>query len=304
MRKFGAVVFLIFFSLSIAIMGVFYYFFLQGEQIDPQYATKNFECEIETRIFEFEAFNRLYFLNDHDPFLDYTKRTEFLKAVPTVKIVNSEDHRLEISTNADAFEKLKMDLKVDPENSDIVTLVFAIADDCYVRVHEDDPSYDYDTGLYVGFDKLEVTVYAPLSGFYTDSAIILDYEAPECERMSVNLSFDKTKADIHGICTDTFSMTCGGTSDVKLSGEVRENARIRIWHNTKVDASELMSENKDFEISSAILGLSYIKHDNKIYLERFDDMFVSKIIIMMMVHIPPVIWLCCVVACVRRREDD
>ena len=73
---------------------------------------------------------------------------------------NSED--VEITTNADVFDKLKIGLDDSPEDPNKVGLVVTFADECYVPVHVDDNSYDYDTGLYVDFDAFEVTVYAPI----------------------------------------------------------------------------------------------------------------------------------------------
>lgn len=299
MRKFETIVFSVLLVISLSILGFLYVVTTADDGIDPEYAVEKFEGEIETKDFVFDAFNTLYFLYDRDPITDFTKKTKILGATPKLKIVDSEDYRVEITTHSDAFDKLKISTHKKEDDTDNNRLIITFTDDCYVPVHVDDTSYDYDTGLYVDFDRFEVVVYAPISRLMVDSALILDYQAPKCEEMYVNFSYEGTEAYIYNVNTDKLKLYCGGTSNITLSGKVHGLTEISIWHNTKVDATNLKTERKSFYVTSALFNqFSYVKYNHVYYV--FSEIFL--VIVKAVLYIPPVIWLVCLIGCLRGKK--
>ena len=301
MKKIGIIIFSILLSISViltASVSIFMRHLKNDNSIDSEYAVAEFVQPIETRSFEFDTFHSVQFLNDHDPLTDFSKKTKLLSAIPNLKIVNSNEFRVEVTTNADVFDKLKI-ANCDDKDSLVVTF----ADDCYVPVHTDDTSYDYDTGLYVGFDKFEVTVYAPISSLYVDSKIILDYEAPKHESTYISFSYEGTEANIHGIDTEKFTLHCSGTSNIKLSGVVRGESEIMIFHDTKIDARNLITVKKDYSISSAFFGeFSYIRHNYILHtgLLTSDNLF--QLAISAFLYIPPILWLAGLLICIFKKK--
>ena len=279
MRKIKVIFFTVLFIISTAILTLVYSLNNEGS-LDSEYAISSFQQNIVTHQFEFSEFDRLYFLNDHDPLTKFSKKTRILGATPILQIINSDEYRVEIKANADVFDSLKMATSdgLDDEQS---TLIITFSDECYVPVHTDDTSYDYDTGLYVDFDVFEVTVYAPISSLSVDSEVILDYQAPMCEKMYVDFSYE-------------------GTSDITLSGKVKGESKISVWHETKVNANDLDTDTKDFYVSSSILfGLSYIKYNGILHLDLLANSF--QLIVAAILYLPPIIWLGCLIGCFRKK---
>ena len=216
-----------------------------------------------------------------------------------MKIINSDEYRVEIKANADVFDSLKIATS-DSSNDERSTLIITFSDECYVPVHTDDTSYDYDTGLYVDFDVFEVTVYAPISSLSVDSEVILDYQAPMCEKMYVDFSYEGTKANIYDINTEDFTLYCSGTSDITLSGKVNGVSKISVWHETKVNANDLDTDTKDFYVSSSVLfGSSYIKYNGILHLDILENSF--GLILAAILYLPPIIWLGCLIGCFRKK---
>lgn len=299
MRKFSIVIFAIAFIISTAIL-IWFYNLNNEDGLDPEYAVAVFEQEIVTRQFEFDTFDRLYFLNDRDPLTSFSKKTKILGATPTLKIVNSNEYRVEITANADVFDALKIATN-DDSNDNRSTLIVTFSDKCYVPVHTDDSSYDYDTGLYVDFDKFEVTVYAPISSLLVDSKVILDYQAPKCEKMLAGFSCEGTEANIYDIDTENFRLYCSGTSNITLSGNVKGESKISVWHQTKIDASDLDTDTKDFYVSSSVLfGFSYIKHNGIFHIGLSTSAL--QFILAAILYLPPAIWLISLICCFRKKR--
>ena len=303
MKKIKIIFFAVLFIISTAILILFYYLnneLNNEESIDSEYAISSFEQNIVIREFEFSEFDRLYFLNDHDPLTKFSKKTKILGATPILKIINSDEYRVEIKANADVFDSLKIATS-DSSNDERSTLIITFSDECYVPVHTDDTSYDYDTGLYIDFDVFEVTVYAPISSLSVDSEVILDYQAPKCEKMHVDFSFEGTTANIYDINTEDFTLYCSGTSDITLSGKVKGESRISVWHETKVNANDLDTDTKDFHVSSSVLfGLSYIKYNGILHLDILENSF--GLILAAILYLPPIIWLGCLIGCFRKKR--
>ena len=294
-----SIFFAVLFIISTAILILFYYL-INEESIDSEYAISSFEQNIVIREFEFSEFDGLDFLDDRDPLTKFSKKTKILGATPILKIINSDEYRVEIKANADVFDVLKIET-CDSSYDDLSNLIVTFSDECYVPVHTDDTSYDYDTGLYVDFDVFEVTVYAPISSLSVDSEVILDYQAPMCEKMYVDFSHEGTKANIYDINTDDFTLYCGGTSDITLSGKVKGESKISVWHDTKVNANDLDTDTKDFYVSSSVFGSSYIKYNGILHLDILENSV--GLILAAILYLPPIIWLGCLIGCFRKKRS-
>lgn len=242
-----------------------YLFFKDDNVIDPEYAVITFDGEIETREYSFDNFSHLYFLHDSDPLTTFSKKTELLDGIPELNIVDSEEYKVVITSNSDVFDKIKINTFNDNDRG-YNSLIITFTDDCYVPVHTDNISYDYDDGLYVEFDKFEVTVYGKVSSLLVDSAISLNYMTPKCEKLYIEFSYEGTEANIYNINTGELTLYCSGTSHIKLSGKVDGKAKIYLYHNTKVDANKLTVGKKEFDVSSEMFALSYIKYHNIYYV--------------------------------------
>lgn len=296
MKKLGIAVFSIFFAISAAIM-LLILVSNDDSRIDSEYVVHEFEGEIEKREFKLDQFSTLCFIYDVDPLAaSGTKKTKMLGSAPVLNIVNSEDYRVEITANSDMYDALSLEVYEDwtPESS---ALFIAFKDEYYVPVYEYDTSYDYDLGMYIGFDQFEVTVYAPVSTLLVDGAVVLDYEAPKCNNMRVEFSYEGTKADIHGIDALNLKLVCGGDSDIKLSGKVEGEADISIWHQSKIDADELTAGSTDFYVSSSMLyGFSYIKYGATYHLQPYNNIF--QMVVAAIVYLSPILWLGCLCVCI------
>ena len=292
MKKLGIFVFVVLFILWVALNGLIIFWVLSDDGIDQEFAQITFDGEIETREYSFDEFYKLEFFNDRDPLTDFSKLTRFLAAIPHLKIVNSNEYRVAITANADIFDKLKMGILED-------MLAITMADDCYVPVHTDDVDYDYDTGLYITMDKFDVTVYAPIQALDALGPLTLDYQAPTCETLSIDCAYFGVDGKIYDIDCDKLFFYCSATSNVSLQGRVKGLARMGVWHNTKVDASELEINQRDFYISTQYLGgLSYIKYGGIYHLQLFGE----SQIMMAFIKLPPFLWLACIIDLVRKRR--
>ena len=161
MRK---IIYFILFVLSSTILVWMYSLVLESEQYDNEYAKISFNGKSTTKE---------YFFNDMDSLTEFTKKTVFVDFVPDLKIINSEEYKVVITANSDVFEKIKVDLSGETSYfGDGKSLIITFIDECYIPVHIDDESYDYDTGLYVSMDKLEKTKYVDDSKITDHYAII------------------------------------------------------------------------------------------------------------------------------------
>ena len=255
--------------------------------IDPEYAVITFDGEIETKEYSFDDFSHLYFLYYRDPLTTFSKKTELLNSIPELNIVDSEEYKVVITTNSDVFDKIKINTFNDIDRG-YNSLIITFTDDCYVPVHTDDNSYDFDDGLYVGFNKFEVTVYGKVSTLLVDSAISLNYMTPKCEKLYIEFSYEGTEANIYNINTGKLTLYCSGTSHIKLSGKVDGNAKIYLYHNTKVDANELTVGKKEFDVSSMMFALSYIKYHNIYYVL---SSYTPFLVIFYIFLFQPLVWI-------------
>lgn len=288
----GIIIFSIFFVISTGFLIFVSVIYAQDSSyVDPEYAKIEFVDGVEKREFQFDEFHKVYFFNDRDILSNFSKSTEFVGVIPKLKIVNNNDYRIEINSNSDAFDKLKLGVKDS-------TLSVSFLDDCYVPVHVNDSSYDYDAGLCVTLNTFEVTIYAPISSLNVDCALELDYDAPKCEKMYVMFSFDGTNANIYNVDTENFTLNCSGTSKLTLSGKVSKNSEIMIFHNTKVNANNFKSYDIDFTVSSDIIGFSYIKYKYWYHI----GITRSDVWLTLFFKLAPLIWLCCLIRCIFKKS--
>ena len=300
MKKVKIIIFSILLIISTAVVGLFH-LVAYVDRIDPEYAVSVFEESVETREFDFSEFSRLYFLDDSDPLTSFSKNTLMLGATPVLNIVNSTEYRVEIRTNSDVFDALKVATHNNPETNKS-SLVITFADECYVPVYTDDSDYDYDTGLYVNFDVFEVTVYAPITSLSTNSELMLDYQAPMCDEMYVSLSYYGTRANIYDIDAYYLDLYCCGSSNATLSGKVRNTAKIMVCHDSKLNAENLEIKRTDFYVSSSFLfGFSYIKHGGTYHFADLRE-YAYAIILSAMLYLPPFIWLICLLCCLLKKS--
>lgn len=236
---------------------------------DSEYREVRFGGEIVLKEYTFEPFNRLYFFYDMDPLTDFTKKTGIKGSTPHLKIINSDENKVVIKGNSDCLQELKIGITSNDnaiylhDEKSYNALTISFSDDCYVPVHVDDHSYDYDEGMYAYFDQLEVVVYARVFSLLTDSKIILDYDAPKCEKMYIQFSSDGTEAIINNIDAGNLELYCDGSSKIDLSGNVRNLSKIMIMHDTHVNASKLSTRETDFSVSAYPFHMSYIKCGNR-----------------------------------------
>lgn len=300
-NKLTIIISLILFILSLTLIVFINISVLESNKYDNEFASISFNEEITTKEYTFDEFHCLYFFNDRDSLTEFTKRNEFLNLVPKLRIINSEEYKVSITSNSDAFEKIKIGLSGDKScYGDGKTLIITFIDECYIPVHIDNASYDYDTGLYISMDKLEITVFAPIYNLRSNTGgINIDFEAPQCSDMIIDIR--DTEGSIRNIVSNNFNLDCSGNSNLKLSGEVKENGKLFIMHNTKIDANDLKIENKKFDVTSAILinNLSYVKYNNIFHIQLYSFYSILKLVL----YLAPVLWLCLfIISCCKKKS--
>lgn len=226
--------------------------------IDPEYAILTAADEVATVSYPIDACSGArFFYADHTT---GSKKTIFLNACPDVRVINSNEYRVELTANQAIHDMI--DIRVIEG-----LLHIDMRMECYNRVHEEDDSYDYDHGLYVDCTAFEMTIYAPLGSFWSDIRLKLDMGMPYVERASLIFSHEGVEANIHDIDSWALYFTASGDSEVKLSGNVAGPADIAVWHNSHVDATELKMGSQDFRVSSQPFKASYIRYSGGIKTE-------------------------------------
>lgn len=173
-------------------------------------------------------------------------------------------------------------------------LYIDILDEYYERVYEDDPSYDYDFGLYVDCSTFEIIIHAPIHTFLTDTQVILDFDAAKTDNMTLSFSFDGAQANIYNIDANDFNMSCAGSSRISLSGTVTNMSNISTYHDTRVDATKLDTKQRENFISNYPFGISYVQYHNWIYLDLIGIAFSIGLVAF------PVIWIVMDIKCIRK----
>lgn len=267
--------------LIFALYGVLVYRVITDDDvvnIDPEYAMFVARGEVVTERYDIKSCSSVRFFEDYG-----AKRTLFPNAVPKLTIVNDTGYFVEITANREFHEILQL------ESGD-GWLRVSCQDDQYVPVHEDDSSYDYDTGLYVDCTQLEFVVHAPISSLEASTNLSLDFEAAKAEALNLQFSFDGVDGVIRNIDAQDLLLHCSGTSRLKLSGTVSGTADINLWHDTRVNAEGLSVGRYEASVSRGIGGFSYLKGD-KWYQLKCDLFFGPTNVIAFAVYAPLALWI-------------
>lgn len=255
--------------------------------LDTEYAILTATDEVITKSYPIDHCDSLWFF--HASYSNGNKRTEFINAIPSIKIINDEKYYIELCTNNSIHDVISI-------TAEDGILDIDLQDNCYNRVHEEDTSYDYDSGLYVDCTAFDITVHAPINIFRTDTQTILDFDAAKADKTVVHFSFAGTQANIYNIDTTDLSFYCSGSSNVTLSGSASGKSTFMVWHNTRVDATGLSADFEDVFVSNQPLGVSYIKHDN---ITEFNPFDLGSILSVALIGFP-ILWFCLCVKYIRR----
>ena len=223
--------------------------------IDSEYAQYIADDEVVAKKYDIDQCATLRFFDDFNG-----KKTLFINAVPKLKIINDTECYIEISTNKDLLDIIDVRLS---ENE----IIMECNDVIYNRVHEDDTSYDYDYGLYIDCTDLDISVHAPISKFYTDTNLELNFDVAKADDVIVDFSFDGVSGVISNIDAKNFTLYCSGASKLDLIGDVNDTAKIMLWHNSRVNASKLTAKTLDTTVSRALGGFSYLVRDKWYHFE-------------------------------------
>ena len=258
---FKVILFAVFFAVSMWIPCAYYFLSFQTTVLDPEYAVFTANDEVITQTYPIDQCDSLWFF--HSSASTGEKRTLFINAIPEVRIINDESYYIQLTTNQSVHDVISIDVRDSILDIDI-------QDDCHNSVYVDDTSYDYDHGLYVDCSEFVIMIYAPISKFYTNTQSILEFDVAKADNVSLCFSFEGTKANIYNIDANSLYFTCSGDSDVMIRGSVSEEATLKIWHNTHVDARNLIANAWDVFVSNQPLGISYILRSFGIDMSPFD----------------------------------
>lgn len=255
--------------------------------LEPEYAVLTANDEIITQSSPIDHCDSLWFF--YACYSNGNKRTEFINAIPEIKIINDEKYYVELTTNKSIQDVISISIEDNILDIDL-------QDNCYKRVHEEDSSYDYDSGLYVDCTVFDITIHAPISSFRTNTQTVLDFDVAKSDKTTIDFSFEGTQANIYNIDTKNLWFNCSGSSDVTLNGSVSFEASLMVWHDTRVDATELKADFSDNYVSNYPFGISYIKHDGIIEFNPFD---LGSVLTVALIGFP-IMWLCLCIKYIRR----
>lgn len=256
--------------------------------LDAEYAVLRADDEIITQSYPIDHCDSLWFF--YASYTNGNKRTGFINAIPNIKIINDEKYYVELTTNKSIHDVISISVEDHVLDVDL-------QDNCYNRVHEEDTSYDYDSGLYVDCTAFDITIHAPISGFRTDTQTILDFDVAKADKTFMQFSHEGTQANVYNIDTKELQFVCCGSSKVTLSGSVSNEASLVVMHNTRVDATELSADFSDNHVSNQPFGISYIKHDGITEFAPFD---LGVVVLSIVLIGSPILWCCLCVKYIRR----
>ncbi len=245
-----AILFLVLLIVSMAIIVVTLIVMSSGDYSgsNDEFSVYEASGEVVTKSYDVESFEILKFF--YDDFRE--ERTLFTEAIPNVKIVDSDKLRVDVRANSDLLEILEV---VNEE--DVLGLNFQT--EYYQEVS--DSSKSYKRGLYVDCDAFDVTIYAPVSQFYSSAEINLDFQGTETKFMRVVVVGEIREGRIYNVDAKHFELLACGATTVEVSGKVGNAASISVYHNSKVDATKLFASNVFVNATSQIFGFSWIDGD-------------------------------------------
>ena len=201
---------------------------------------------VETKSFDFEEFERLFFFSE-------TYRNEkciFTDQIPTLKIVNSDEYRVEVTTNSELLDLL--DLQAAEK-----ALYFTFLPENFNNIQKSNKAYK---GLYVSCDTFEVTVYAPVCELRSHTEFNLDYQAPEAKSILLMVDGEIRNGKIYDVKSSYFGINACGNSNITVSGEATSTIELVAHHNSKIDVTDLNGPIAYMAAYCQFFGSSYIKH--------------------------------------------
>ena len=257
--------------------------------IDSEYAQYIADDEVVAKKYDIDQCATLRFFDDSE-----SKKTLFINAVPKLEIVNDNQNYIEICTNKELLDIIDVSLSED-------RISIKCDDSAYNRVHENDTSYDYDYGMYIDCTSLDITVHAPISKFYTDTNLELNFDVAKADDVIVDFSFDGVSGVISNINAKNFTLYCSGFSKLNLIGNVSDTAKIMLWHNSRVNASELTAKTWDTWVSRGMGGFSYLIRD-KWYNFECDIIGGATNTVEFFVFMPFLLWLVLEIKLIKKRK--
>ncbi len=224
------------------------------EKIDGEYAMFKAEEQVESKIYTFENSESLKFFADYCNLIKAPKITKFLTTVPILKIINDGESYVEITTNKDVHDIINVyDFDDD--------IVIDFKNEFYNTIHQDNIDYDYDYGLYVDCSVFEVIVHASILKFETNIKHEIDFDVAPGDKVDCDFGHHGVYGRIYNIESKEFDMNCGGITRLELYGTVENNARLMIFHDSRIDARKLSAGEFDNFVSRGMGGISYIRFD-------------------------------------------
>lgn len=255
--------------------------------LDHEYAVLTADDEIITKTYPTGYCTSLWFF--HASPSNDDKLTGFIRTIPNVKIIDDDQFYVEITANQSIHDALSI-------SNSLGVLDIDIQKNYYNRVHEDDIDYDFNYGLYVDCSQFDMVVHAPIRTLQTSTQTILDFDVAKGPDVFINFDNGGTQANIYNIDADNLTLYCSDTSDISISGSVTGSTTIKVFHNTRVDADNLMAVIDDVFVSNRPLGISYIKHGGEYIFESFGLGSVLSIILVVF----PTLWFCLVIRYLRK----
>lgn len=238
--------------------------------LDKEYAFLTVNDPITTKHYPIEQCDEIWFFYgsiDGKP-----RKTVFVNATPNISLVNDNSYFVELSTNGSLQEIISLTIEES-------ILHVTIQEEYYNLVHADDPSYAYDKGLYLDCSAFDITIHAPISHFYSGTQTTLAWDTPKTTDMRITFQ-EETHAIITNINTETFFLNSCESSMVTLSGNVSNEAVINAFHNSQIDAVNLIAKAKKDHTSNRPFGNSCIQYTDTT-INSFDTGSVITILIIL-----------------------
>ena len=201
--------------------------------------------------------------------------TDFTNAIPNVKIINDTDYTVEITANAELIDKMN----VVVENN---TAYISCSYDIYSIMPEDVWSGGY-LGVDIDCTKIDIIVHAPISVLRSEAPMCFDFDVAPANRVNINV--DDSSGTAYNIDTKQLQLSASGSSDVTLSGKVSEQAELKLFHDTRVNAWSLDAKFSLIHPSRTFGGSTYVL-SRELFLPVFDITIIVTCIDVIAILIP------------------
>ena len=216
------------------------------------FAKMSVTAEAQTKSFDFEEFQSLLFFSESFR----NERCLFTNQIPSLKIVNSDKYKVEVTANGELIDKL--DLQVNDK-----ALCFTFMPENFSNVVANGRKYK---GLYVDCSVFDVTVYAPISQLRSHAEFNLDFQAPNAESVTLLVDGEIRNGKIYDVKSSYFGINTCGNSNITVSGNVDDAIELISHHNSKIDVTNLNGPITYMASYCQFFGISYIKHSSGTFL--------------------------------------